>query len=315
MTLYHAFQAELAPHRPLAQILCIKVRTKRAARSYPTRLMPCMCEYCVASQGVVFFAFWQSMLVELAEYMGWLHQDHWWVCGVEGDAHCSPHTSVCIGRWCPQVLHGRIGRRSSGEHPRPAQPSSWVVAPRLIKCGVASAAGWCGAHTEFAGVRGDGLAVRIRQQLRLHRRPLREASGCHPEVTHGVGALQLLTRGSTPGRTSPSFAVRSGQAPGASCGCPGWRRHRRRHRWRVLSGVCSTTWAPLAHARNRGTAGFAPTQPPTVTPGVVMAPRGTGQKWSTWHVPLTGRGSQAAYQARWSACPAQSSRRCDRGRG
>lgn len=52
MTLYHAFQAELAPHRPLAQILCIK--------------------------GVVFFAFWQSMLVELAEYMGWLHQDHWY---------------------------------------------------------------------------------------------------------------------------------------------------------------------------------------------------------------------------------------------
>ena len=142
MTLYHAFQAELAPHRPLAQILCIKVRTKRMQHiRTSTRLMPRMCGYCVASQGVVFFAFWQSMLVELAEYMGWLHQDHWWVCGVEGDAHCSPHTSVCIGRWCLQVLHGRIGRRSSGEQTRPAQPSPWVVAPRLINCGVVSAAG------------------------------------------------------------------------------------------------------------------------------------------------------------------------------
>ena len=62
MALYHAFQAELAPHRPLAQILCIKVRTKRMQHiRTSTRLMPRMCGYCVASQGVVFFAFCPSV--------------------------------------------------------------------------------------------------------------------------------------------------------------------------------------------------------------------------------------------------------------
>jgi len=47
MMIYHAFAEELAPHRPLAQFLSIK--------------------------GVVFFAFWQGIVLEALAYFGVIH--------------------------------------------------------------------------------------------------------------------------------------------------------------------------------------------------------------------------------------------------
>jgi len=51
MMFYHAFEKELAPHRPLAKFLCIK--------------------------GVVFFAFWQGIIIQLLVYFGIITKDHW----------------------------------------------------------------------------------------------------------------------------------------------------------------------------------------------------------------------------------------------
>lgn len=47
---YHSFEAELAPHKPLAKFLCIK--------------------------GVVFFAFWQGLVVKLLTMYGIIHKGH-----------------------------------------------------------------------------------------------------------------------------------------------------------------------------------------------------------------------------------------------
>jgi len=52
MLFYHAFADELSEHRPLAKFLCIK--------------------------GVVFFAFWQGVVLEILVWMGIVHEGHWW---------------------------------------------------------------------------------------------------------------------------------------------------------------------------------------------------------------------------------------------
>jgi len=52
MMFYHAFARELSPHRPLAQFLCIK--------------------------GVVFFAFWQGVILSLLVKAGIVHGSHWY---------------------------------------------------------------------------------------------------------------------------------------------------------------------------------------------------------------------------------------------
>jgi len=52
MMCYHAFHTELAPHRPLAQFLCIK--------------------------GVVFFAFWQGVVLSILVSFKIIHASHWY---------------------------------------------------------------------------------------------------------------------------------------------------------------------------------------------------------------------------------------------
>jgi len=52
MLFYHAFAEELSEHRPLAKFLCIK--------------------------GVVFFAFWQGVVLEILVWMGVVHEGHWY---------------------------------------------------------------------------------------------------------------------------------------------------------------------------------------------------------------------------------------------
>jgi len=52
MLFYHAFAEELSEHRPLAKFLCIK--------------------------GVVFFAFWQGVVLEILVWMGIVHEGHWY---------------------------------------------------------------------------------------------------------------------------------------------------------------------------------------------------------------------------------------------
>ncbi|KAJ8761660.1 hypothetical protein K2173_004436 [Erythroxylum novogranatense] len=50
---YHVFAKELAPHRPLAKFLCIK--------------------------GIVFFCFWQGMVLEILAAMGVIRSHHFWL--------------------------------------------------------------------------------------------------------------------------------------------------------------------------------------------------------------------------------------------
>ncbi|KAG0555895.1 hypothetical protein M758_11G009400 [Ceratodon purpureus] len=50
---YHLFHAELAPHKPLAKILCIK--------------------------GVVFFSFWQGVVLQLLATAGIIRSEHIWL--------------------------------------------------------------------------------------------------------------------------------------------------------------------------------------------------------------------------------------------
>jgi hypothetical protein len=52
ISFFHAFYKELEPHRPLAKFLVIK--------------------------GVVFFAFWQGIVLELLTHFGIVHQSHWY---------------------------------------------------------------------------------------------------------------------------------------------------------------------------------------------------------------------------------------------
>ena len=68
MMFYHTFEHELAPHRPLAKFLCIK--------------------------GVVFFAFWQGVVVEFLVHVGVIHAGHWYT--VEELATGIQNLLVCL---------------------------------------------------------------------------------------------------------------------------------------------------------------------------------------------------------------------------
>jgi len=68
MMCYHAFHNELAPHRPLAQFLCIK--------------------------GVVFFAFWQGVVLSILVSFKIIHASHWYT--VEEVDEAIQNFLVCI---------------------------------------------------------------------------------------------------------------------------------------------------------------------------------------------------------------------------
>ncbi|KAJ6333604.1 hypothetical protein OIU76_026130 [Salix suchowensis] len=53
LVFYHVFAKELAPHKPLAKFLCIK--------------------------GVVFFCFWQGIVLEMLVSMGIVRSNHFWL--------------------------------------------------------------------------------------------------------------------------------------------------------------------------------------------------------------------------------------------
>lgn len=65
---YHSFEHELAPHRALAKFLCIK--------------------------GVVFFAFWQSIILQVLEYYEIVHADKWYT--EEQVAEAIQNLLICI---------------------------------------------------------------------------------------------------------------------------------------------------------------------------------------------------------------------------
>jgi len=68
MLFYHAFADELKEHRPLAQFLCIK--------------------------GVVFFAFWQGVIVEIFAWLKILREDQWYK--VESLEEAIQNFLVCV---------------------------------------------------------------------------------------------------------------------------------------------------------------------------------------------------------------------------
>jgi len=68
MIFYHTFDKELAPNRPLAKFLCIK--------------------------GVVFFAFWQGIALEVLVYLKVLHEGHWWT--TEEVSNAIQNFLVCV---------------------------------------------------------------------------------------------------------------------------------------------------------------------------------------------------------------------------
>jgi len=68
MIFYHTFDKELSPYRPLAKFLCIK--------------------------GVVFFAFWQSVVLELLCYLKVVHEGHWYT--TEEVSEAIQNLLVCI---------------------------------------------------------------------------------------------------------------------------------------------------------------------------------------------------------------------------
>ena len=75
VSFYHAFAKELAPFRPLAQFLCIK--------------------------GVVFLAFWQGVILELAVWRGWLHAGHWYAGScLSLHMHLPPQSIALIHTLC-----------------------------------------------------------------------------------------------------------------------------------------------------------------------------------------------------------------------
>jgi len=68
MIFYHTFVKELSPYRPLAKFLCIK--------------------------GVVFFAFWQSVVLEVLCYFKVVHEGHWYT--TEEVSETIQNLLVCI---------------------------------------------------------------------------------------------------------------------------------------------------------------------------------------------------------------------------
>jgi len=68
MIFYHTFDKELSPYRPLAKFLCIK--------------------------GVVFFAFWQSVVLEVLCYFKVVHEGHWY--STEEVSEAIQNLLVCV---------------------------------------------------------------------------------------------------------------------------------------------------------------------------------------------------------------------------
>ncbi|MBA0598936.1 hypothetical protein Gorai_005178, partial [Gossypium raimondii] len=66
---YHVFAKELAPHKPLAKFLCIK--------------------------GIVFFCFWQGVVLDILVAMGFIKSHHHWL-DVEHIEEALQNTLVCI---------------------------------------------------------------------------------------------------------------------------------------------------------------------------------------------------------------------------
>ncbi|KAK9149977.1 hypothetical protein Syun_008286 [Stephania yunnanensis] len=66
---YHVFQKELAPHKPLAKFLCIK--------------------------GIVFFCFWQGIVLKILVEMGVIRSHHFWL-DVERIQEAYQNILVCI---------------------------------------------------------------------------------------------------------------------------------------------------------------------------------------------------------------------------
>lgn len=66
---YHVFAKELAPHKPLAKFMCIK--------------------------GIVFFCFWQGIVLEILAAMGFLKANHFWI-DVEHVEEALQNVLVCM---------------------------------------------------------------------------------------------------------------------------------------------------------------------------------------------------------------------------
>ncbi|KAE8673508.1 Detected protein of confused Function [Hibiscus syriacus] len=66
---YHVFAKELAPHKPLAKFLCIK--------------------------GIVFFCFWQGVVLDILVAMGIIRSHHYWL-DVEHIQEALQNTLVCV---------------------------------------------------------------------------------------------------------------------------------------------------------------------------------------------------------------------------
>ncbi|KAI4312125.1 hypothetical protein MLD38_036973 [Melastoma candidum] len=78
LTFYHVFGKELAPHKPLPKFLCIK--------------------------GVVFFCFWQGVILEILAALGILKPYHFWL-DVEHVEDAIQNALVCLEMVIFSVLH------------------------------------------------------------------------------------------------------------------------------------------------------------------------------------------------------------------
>ncbi|CAN6457737.1 unnamed protein product [Victoria cruziana] len=69
MVFYHVFAKELAPHKPLSKFLCIK--------------------------GIVFFCFWQGIVIEILAALGIIKSHHFWL-DVEHIEEAIQNVLVCL---------------------------------------------------------------------------------------------------------------------------------------------------------------------------------------------------------------------------